>query len=104
MNRNDKHRLGFSIGSGLAVMLPLVLFGGCSKVPKAKPNVIYFLVDDLGWTDLGCYGSQYYETPNINCFAAEDVCFTNAYAACHVSSPTRASILNGKYPATLSIN
>ncbi|MDA0195131.1 MAG: sulfatase [Bacteroidetes bacterium] len=73
-----------------------------TKGPE-KPNVVFFLVDDMGWTDLGCYGSSFYETPNIDNFAKEGVKFTNAYAACHVCSPTRASIMTGKYPATLDL-
>ena len=57
-----------------------------------RPNIVFFLVDDLGWTDLGCYGSNFYETPNIDSFAMDGVKFNNAYAACHVCSPTRSSI------------
>ncbi|NND98176.1 MAG: sulfatase-like hydrolase/transferase, partial [Pirellulaceae bacterium] len=68
-----------------------------------QPNVVFFLVDDLGWSDVGCYGSRFYETPNIDALAVEGVRFTDAYAACHVCSPTRASILTGKYPATLNL-
>lgn len=67
------------------------------------PNVVLFLVDDLGWTDLGCYGSRFYETPHADRLAKEGVRFTQAYAACHVCSPTRASILTGKYPARLQL-
>ncbi|HUG67604.1 MAG TPA: sulfatase [Pirellulaceae bacterium] len=67
------------------------------------PNVVFFLVDDLGWRDLGCYGSPFYETPHIDQFAKESVRFTQAYATCHVCSPTRASIMTGKYPATLHL-
>lgn len=64
-------------------------------------NVVFILVDDLGWTDLGCYGSTFYETPNIDRLAASGVRFTQAYAACPVCSPTRASIMTGKHPARL---
>ena len=70
---------------------------------KKPPNVVLFLVDDLGWRDVGCYGSSLYETPNIDSLASLGVRFTNAYAACHVCSPTRASILTGKYPARLNL-
>ncbi|MFV0269295.1 MAG: sulfatase [Draconibacterium sp.] len=66
-------------------------------------NVVYFLVDDLGWKDVGCYGSSFYETPNIDHLATEGVRFTSAYAACHVCSPSRASIISGKYPASLNL-
>ena len=68
-----------------------------------RPNIVFFLVDDLGWSDVGCYGSSFYDTPNIDQLAADGVRFTDAYAACHVCSPTRASILTGKYPATLNL-
>lgn len=68
-----------------------------------KPNVVFFLVDDLGWTDVGCYGSSFYETPNIDRLASEGMRFTDAYAACHVCSPTRGSIMTGKYPARIGL-
>jgi len=79
-----------------------MLSHGCiNEAPS--PNFIFFLVDDLGWSDVGCYGSDYYETPNIDKLAEEGIRFTNAYAACTVCSPTRASILTGKYPGRLHI-
>jgi len=68
-----------------------------------KPNIILILIDDMGWRDLSCYGSTFYETPNIDRLAAEGMSFTQAYAACPVCSPTRASLLTGKYPATLGL-
>lgn len=74
-----------------------------SFAAERPPNVVLFLVDDLGWRDLGCYGSSFYETPNIDAFAREGVRFTQAYAACHVCSPTRAAIMTGKYPAELRL-
>ncbi|MCA9129505.1 MAG: sulfatase [Planctomycetales bacterium] len=70
---------------------------------ERPPNIILFLVDDLGWKDLGCYGSSFYETPHADALAQRGVRFTQAYAACHVCSPTRASILTGKYPARLQL-
>lgn len=66
-----------------------------------KPNVVLFLIDDLGWNDLGCQGSEYFRTPHINQLASKGLRFTDAYAACAVCSPTRASLLAGKYPARL---
>lgn len=66
------------------------------------PNIVFILVDDLGWTDLGCYGSSFYDTPNVDQLADSGLRFTNAYAACPVCSPTRASIMTGKYPARLA--
>ncbi len=68
-----------------------------------KPNIIFILIDDMGWKDLGCYGSTFYETPNIDRLAKEGMLFTDAYAACPVCSPTRASIMSGKYPATVGV-
>ncbi len=70
---------------------------------QPPPNFLFILVDDMGWRDLGCYGSTFYETPNIDRFAKQAMRFTNAYAACPVCSPTRASILTGKYPARLHL-
>jgi arylsulfatase A-like enzyme/lysophospholipase L1-like esterase len=64
-----------------------------------KPNIVFFLIDDMGWMDVGYNGSTFYETPNIDKLAKEGMQFTNAYAACPVCSPTRASIMTGKYPA-----
>ncbi len=75
-----------------------------SELPAARtPNFVFILIDDLGWCDLACYGSRFYETPNIDRLATEGMRFTNAYAACPVCSPTRASILTGKYPARLHL-
>lgn len=66
-------------------------------------NAVVFLVDDLGWTDLACFGSDFYETPNIDRLAEEGIKFTNAYAACTVCSPTRAALLTGQNPARLRV-
>ncbi len=68
-----------------------------------KPNFIFFLIDDLGRSDLGCYGSKFYRTPNLDRMASRGMKFTDAYAACPVCSPTRASIMTGKYPARLHL-
>jgi arylsulfatase A-like enzyme len=68
---------------------------------EPKTNVILILIDDLGWKDVGCYGSDYYKTPNIDRLASEGMRFTDGYAACNVCSPSRAAIVSGKYPARL---
>jgi arylsulfatase A len=71
---------------------------------SSKPlNVVLILADDLGATDLGCFGSRFYETPNIDRLARESMKFRTSYASCTVCSPTRASILTGKYPARLHL-
>lgn len=69
----------------------------------SHPNIVLILIDDMGWKDLGVYGSDYYQTPQIDRFAQDGISFTNGYAACTVSSPTRASIMTGKYPARLHL-
>lgn len=66
-------------------------------------NIVYILIDDMGWKDLACYGSNYYETPYIDKLAREGMLFDHAYAACPVCSPTRASIMSGKYPARVKV-
>jgi len=79
---------------------------GCAAAasqPRRKPNIVCILIDDMGWMDAGCYGSKYYETPNIDKLAKQSMLFTDAYAANPLCSPTRASILTGKYPARLKI-
>ncbi len=80
-----------------------ILLAANSALSANPPNIILLLVDDMGWTDLGCYGSDLYETPNIDRLAADGLLFRNAYAACTVCSPTRAAILTGMYPARLKV-
>ncbi|MFT5152997.1 MAG: arylsulfatase A-like enzyme, partial [Planctomycetota bacterium] len=86
------------------LILPVDVSAAEPEPCEAPPlNFLFILVDDLGWTDLGCYGSSFYETPNIDGLAAKGMRFEQAYAACPVCSPTRASILTGKYPARTGI-
>ena len=73
------------------------------KEQKNKPNVIFILVDDLGWNDLGYSGSTFYESPNIDALSNHSFQFMNAYAASSVCSPTRASIMTGKHPSRVNI-
>ena len=77
----------------------------CSNFAVAadKPNFLFILVDDLGRQDLGCEGSAFYETPNIDRIASQAMRFTNGYSSCQVCSPSRVSIQTGKYPARLAI-
>lgn len=86
----------------LLVSLPAFI-PAVSKTINKSPNVLFFIADDLGWMDLGCYGSKFYESPNIDQLAREGMLFTNAYAACPVSSPTRAAFQTGRYPARIGI-
>ena len=74
-----------------------------ADAPAQLPNIVVIVVDDFGWTDLACYGSKYYRTPNVDRLAADGMRFTQAYAACPVCSPTRAALMTGKYPARLHL-
>jgi arylsulfatase A len=88
--------LSFSLG------ISAIIGNGCIE-DKTIPNIVFILADDMGYSQLGCNGSDYYRTPNIDRLAEEGMRFTNAYAACPVCSPTRASIMTGKYPARLHL-
>ena len=77
--------------------------GDRDQAAPKRPNIVLILVDDLGWADVGCFGSRYYETPHIDRLASQGMRFTDGYAACPVCSPTRASIMTGKYPARLHL-
>jgi len=68
-----------------------------------KMNILLIIADDLGYKDLGCYGSTFYETPNLDRLANQGIKFTDGYAACPVCSPTRASLQTGKYPAKVKV-
>jgi arylsulfatase A len=87
----------------LLLLVLLALATPCFGAPSRPPNVIVVLVDDLGLTDLSSYGSQFYETPNIDQLAKDGVKFTQAYSSSTVCSPTRAALLTGKYPARLHL-
>jgi arylsulfatase A-like enzyme len=85
----------------LTLLCPLLL-SACREGQEdveQPPNVLLLFIDDLGWRDLGCYGSTFYETPNIDRLAAEGATFTSAYSACPVCSPSRGAFLTGRSPA-----
>lgn len=90
------------ISLSLVITSPLM----AQKVPSVKPNIILIYVDDLGYSDIGCYGKEYgatfIETPNIDKFASESIMFTDAYSAAPLCSPSRAALLTGKSPARLN--
>lgn len=83
----------------------LFLIGLCGMAYSAeqRTNVVLIVADDLGWADLGCYGSKFHKTPNLDRMAADGVRFTDAYSACPVCSPTRAALMTGKWPARLHL-
>ena len=78
----------------------LGFFLACVSFPihaSEKPNIVFFFIDDLGWTDLGYMGSEYYETPHIDALAQQSMVFTDAYANAPNCAPSRASLMSGKY-------
>lgn len=80
-------------------------FPKTAESPKRnqQPNIVLLLADDLGWTGLTCFGSDLYETPNLDRLATRGMKFSSAYSACTVCSPTRASVMTGMYPARLHL-
>ena len=89
---------------GLSVLIQVLFFSCTDKSNQGKkPNVIFILVDDLGWNDLGYTGSKFYESPHIDTLSNYSFQFTNAYSASPVCSPTRASIMTGKHPSRVNI-
>lgn len=89
----------------LIYIICFVVFGQSLPAQTAarQPNIILIVADDLGWADLGCYGSSFYETPNLDQLARTGVRFTNGYASAPVCSPTRAALLTGKYPVKTDV-
>ncbi|MDQ7947194.1 MAG: sulfatase [Pedobacter sp.] len=81
----------------------LLLVGVNQLQAQQKPNIVFIMADDLGYGELGCYGNQFNETPNLDRLAKSGLRFTQAYAAAPICSPTRASILTGQYPARVGI-
>lgn len=92
---------GFALSSSMGWIAQSAL--RLHAAERRPPNVVLILADDLGWTDLGCFGSDLHETPNLDGLASRGIRFTQNYSACTVCSPTRAAILTGKYPARLHI-
>lgn len=90
MSRLTRCLMAVVLGTGALASLP--------AHAASRPNVLFLLADDLGQRDLGCYGSTFYETPHLDALARDGARFTDAYAACPVCSPTRASLLTGQWP------
>ncbi len=94
-------------GAALATAVVPLIGSSCNQTGKKNPtrplNFIFILIDDMGYSDAACYGSDFHHTPNVDRLAASGMKFTDAYAACPVCSPTRASIMTGKYPARLHL-
>jgi len=85
------------------ILMGAILVSACAFGGAEKPNILFILVDDLGYSDVACYGNTLHETPNVDRLAKEGIRFTDAYAACAVCSPTRASIQTGQYPIRFGI-
>ncbi len=91
-------RMGFAAASGgTLLILPSCVSAGKRRAAKRPPNIVLIFIDDLGFRDLGCYGSKYYETPNIDKLAGEGTVFTSAYANAPNCAPSRACLMSGEY-------
>jgi arylsulfatase A-like enzyme len=105
--KNNSMKGKYQIFFGLLILVVFNSYSqrksSASKTKNAPPNVIFIIADDLGYTDLGTYGSSFYETPNLDKLANNSVKFTNGYANCPVCSPSRASFQTGKYPVNTGI-
>ena len=89
----------FAITTGTLLALSVCLSFKVEANKPQPPNVLFILVDDMGWRDLACYGHEIHETPNIDKLAAGGMRFTDAYAACPICAPSRAAIMTGKFPS-----
>jgi arylsulfatase A len=93
-----------SLCTAALLVLGAASFSSAATADRAtKPNVIVILVDDMGWMDLSCQGSDYYKTPAVDSLAKDGMRFTNGYAACAVCSPTRAAVQTGRYPHRIGV-
>jgi arylsulfatase A-like enzyme len=95
-------RRAFTVAAGLFLLCALPQSASAAEPSPRRPNIVFILADDLGWADLGCYGADLHETPNIDRLAGQGVRFTQTYAM-SVCSPTRAAIMTGKHAARLHI-
>jgi arylsulfatase A-like enzyme len=106
-DRYKQTRREFLKLAGLAAASGLV--AGCAGTPATgkgkndKPNIIFIIVDDMGWADLGCYGSKEIKTPNIDRMAAEGLRFTQAYSGCTVCAPARSALMTGFHMGHTSV-
>ncbi len=89
--------VGMKLRPWLAALLLLLVANGLANAQARKPNIVFILADDLGYTDLGCYGSKFYETPNIDRLAIEGMRFTSGYTCGPNCTPTRAALMSGQY-------
>lgn len=102
-NRRDFIKMLGASAAAASALMPYPAWASAFRKNKKKPNIVFFLVDDMGQMDSTVYGSKFYNTPNMERLASMGMTFTNAYAANPLCSPTRASIMTGKYPNRLGI-
>ena len=96
----------FKYATKLLVAVSAIVVGTTSDAEVAspdRPNIVLILIDDMGWRDLGCTGSDLYRTPHIDALARQGMQFTQAYASATICSPTRQDILTGQHPARLGM-
>src|SRR5262245_59125812 len=98
ISRLSKASLILKVCGVLVLVAAIGLSLGASVIAAEKPNIVIILADDLGYGDLGCYGSPTIRTPNLDRMAAEGLRFTDFYSAGEVCSPSRAALLTGRYP------
>lgn len=101
-----RDRLSLKTMLGALALLGLAISGAAqaqAQAQQSRPNVVIFIVDDLGWRDVGFMGSDFYETPHVDKLAAEGLIFSQAYSASPVCSPSRAAIMTGMDPARFGI-
>ncbi|MHC4544967.1 MAG: sulfatase [Planctomycetota bacterium] len=86
-----------AVSAGTLSISPGCVANGQSRPPKRRPNIVFIFIDDLGYKDLTCFGSTYYETPNIDKLAGQGMRFTSAYSNAPNCAPTRACLISGQY-------
>ncbi len=103
--RNFLGQLAGVAGASTVLGIPKLLNAaqGLASTKRTLPNIVIFLIDDLGWGDFGCYGNTFHETPNIDKLARDGMRFNRAYAGAPVCSPSRASIMTGQCPARIRL-
>ena len=98
MKTNKYTRRTFIKMSALGASVVLAgQISGCTQRIKSRPNIIYILADDLGYSELGCYGQKIIQTPNIDRLADEGMKFTQHYSGSPVCAPSRCTLLTGKH-------
>src|SRR5688500_14868627 len=100
--RNRPRRDHFQRNLAMKFPLPLLIGALLASVAAGKPNIVFIMADDLGYTDVGCFGSEYYETPHIDRLAAQGTRFTN-YHHHQNCTPTRAALMSGQYSARTGV-